>query len=320
MFTDFDPALLDDPEFKEDSVREVIITPILTRLGFRPSGSDRVVRSKSLNHPFIYAGTRKVPVKLIPDYTLLSGDNVILIIDAKRPTEDVLSRSNVQQVYSYAIHPEIKSQYFALCNGKSLALFNVDNAEPIFVVNFSEFESKWGEIEKHLLPKHLKNSMLKKYAPDFGCALARLGLAEGATISLFPLQLNFFAKLDDNNLTATANVEFAGKPHCVSFDFERRLLPEILAGLPTPLAEQFTYALSRAPFQAAAELAIELDAETKLGPEISVTNEKFRPLTIEKVIAARFNHQPLVDEATDIPDGVFRLRKAYVIKSTSQKT
>ena len=120
-------------------------------------------------------------------------------------------------------------------------------------------------------------------------------------------------------MTATANIEFAGKPHCVSFDFDRGLLPQILSALPAPLAEQFTQALSRAPFKAAAELAIELDADTKLGPEIPAKYENFRPLIIETVIAARFNHQPLVNEATDIPDGIFRLRKAYVIESASQK-
>ncbi len=60
VFADLDPSLLDDPEFKEDSVREVIVAPLLTRLGYTPSGPFRVVRSKSLTHPFIYVGTRKV--------------------------------------------------------------------------------------------------------------------------------------------------------------------------------------------------------------------------------------------------------------------
>jgi Type I restriction enzyme R protein N terminus (HSDR_N) len=319
MFTDFNPALLDDPDFKEDSVREVIIIPLLSRLGYSPSGPNRVVRSKSLSHPFIYAGTRKCPVTLIPDYTLLSDQKVLLVIDAKRPTEDILNRSNVQQAYSYAIHPEIKSDYFALCNGKSLVIFSVDNNIPILFVPFSEFESKWDEIERHLAPKYLKHPMLRSFAPDFGCALSRLGLAEGATITLLPLQLGLFAKLDDTMLTASSNIEFSGKPHCASFDFDSKLLPEVLAGLPIPLAEEFTNALSRAPFQAAADLAIELDAHTKLGHEIQVEFENYRPLIIESVIAARFNPQPLANEATDIPDGVFRLRRAYMIRSPSQK-
>ena len=64
MFTDFDPALLDDPEFKEDSVREVIIGPILHRLGYTPSGPNRVIRSKSLTHPLSTVGQEKSRLRL----------------------------------------------------------------------------------------------------------------------------------------------------------------------------------------------------------------------------------------------------------------
>ncbi|MFX7824890.1 hypothetical protein ABTK20_21075, partial [Acinetobacter baumannii] len=84
-----------------------------------------------------------------------------------------------------------------------------------------------------------------------------------------PLQLGLFAKLDNDTISASSNIEFSGKPHCVSFDFDIKLLPQILSGLPAPLAEQFKQALNRHPFKAAAELAIELDAHAKLGPEIS---------------------------------------------------
>lgn len=83
MFPDFDPSLLDSPDFKEDSVREIIVTPMLTRLGYTPSGHNRIARSKSLRHPFIYAGTRRCPINIIPDYTLYTGDKAILILDAK---------------------------------------------------------------------------------------------------------------------------------------------------------------------------------------------------------------------------------------------
>ena len=319
LFNNLDPSLLSDPEFKEDAVREVIITPLLTNLGYSPSGPNRVVRSKSLSHPFIYAGTRKVPVTLIPDYTLLNEQKVLLVLDAKRPTESVVSRENVQQVYSYAIHPEVKCQNFALCNGKELAVFSVDDSEPLLVLPITRFLSDWEEIKRHLSPRNLRHPMLRRFAPDFGCALGRLGLIKGGKVSLLPAKLNLFARLDNNTLTATSNIEFAERPHCVSFDFDRKLLPEMLACLPTSLAECFDDALNRAPFQAAAELAIELDIDTELGPEIEGEHENYRPLIIKRVIAARFNALPLSEEANDIPDHVFRLRKAYVLDSPMQE-
>jgi len=314
LFSDINPSLFDNAEFKEDSVREVVILPILNRLGFTPSGHNRVIRSKSLVHPFIYAGTRKIPVKMIPDYTLAVDNVPKLILDAKSPTEDILSRANVQQAYSYAIHPEIKCQRFALCNGKSLVIFDVDDNDPLLHLMFSDFEKRWEEIEDYLSPKHLKNPVLRDFAPDFGCALFKSGLAEGSNITLLPARLNMFARLDDTMIMAAANTKFSEKWHCVSFDFNRILLPDFLAGLPAPLADAFSEALNRHPFQAAAELAIEVDIETILGPEINSNFESYRPLIVQKVLAARFDPLPLMSEVNDIPDNIFRLRKAYSIK------
>jgi hypothetical protein len=38
LFEKFDFTILDDANFKEDSVREEIIVPILTKLGYSASG------------------------------------------------------------------------------------------------------------------------------------------------------------------------------------------------------------------------------------------------------------------------------------------
>lgn len=288
--------------------------PILTRLGYSPSGKNKVVRSKNLKHPFIYAGTRKLPINLIPDYTLFSDDRVVLVLDAKQPRVDILGREAVQQVYSYAIHPDIKSEHFALCNGKRIAVFNTDQSDPIFTIEYSNFHSAWGEIVKFLSPKMLKEPILRKFAPDYGCALARLGLEEGSVITFFPASFNNVARLDDEMMTASANVLFMGRQHCVSFDFKKSFLPEILMCLPDELATAFSNALSRVPFQAAAELAIKLDLNATLGQEISVEAETFRPLIINKVLASYFDPTPLAEEITDIPPSVFRLRKAFTLR------
>ncbi len=313
MFRDFDPRLLNDPAFKEDAVREVIITPILTRLGYSPSGENRIIRSKTLVHPFIYAGTRKHPVTIIPDYTLINNKMTLLVLDAKSPGENILSRENIQQAYSYAIHPEIKCKHFSLCNGKTLAVFDIDSNIPILKIEFSKFESEWEDIEKYLGPKFLEEPALRRFAPDFGTALVKLGFPIGGNVTLIPAQFNMFGRINNDLITASANCDLADRPHCVSFDFHSNLLPEILAGLPAVLSDAFTDALNRAPFMAAAELAIELDLVTKLGPETNGHSETFHPLIIEKVLAARFNPLP-IKEAPDIPSHVFRLRKAFQIR------
>src|SRR5215469_9285695 len=59
-------TIAQNPDFKEDSVREVIILPILKHLGYE---QQNIVRSKTLKHPFLKIGSnKKREIKLVPDY------------------------------------------------------------------------------------------------------------------------------------------------------------------------------------------------------------------------------------------------------------
>lgn len=314
MFANLTADAFDDPDFKEDSVRELVIVPILSQLGYLPHGEARVLRSKTLRQPFIRVGTRNHPVTIIPDYTLLVKDKPALVLDAKGPNEGVLDPMHVQQAYSYAVHPELRCREFALCNGRELAIFSTDQADPLLHVVFEEFESRWGEIVKYMSPEYLAEPARRKFAPDFGFKLHRLGFSQDSALVMLGTRLNLFGRVNDNLITASANTEFAGEPHCVSFDFPPSMLPAIVSGLPQPLAEQFCDALGRSPFMASAGLVIELDLVAKLGPETQGQSESFMPLIIEEVHASRFNPEPVVGDPNDVPPHVFKLRDAFVIK------
>lgn len=312
LFAGFNQKLFDDPSFKEDSVREVVIAPMLRKLGYQPSGEQSVVRSKSLQHPFIYVGTRRHPVTIIPDYTLYFRGQAVLIVDAKAPGESVTSRPNVQQAYSYAIHPEVKAKHFALCNGREFALYTVDSASPVLLLPFSEYESRWDALEKYLLPKYLLQPELRLMKPDFGHRVAQLGLERGSPIIMIGARFGMVARLDQGLYTASVNTEFSGEDHCVSFDFTSDKLAPIVSGLPEELSEQFLGALSRQPFQACADLVIEVDIKTHLGDTVTVEHESFVPLIIDEVFGSRFVPDP-PEGGNDIPSHVFRLSKAFKI-------
>ncbi|HEX9198811.1 MAG TPA: DNA methyltransferase [Acidobacteriaceae bacterium] len=155
---DFDFSLLDSPAFKEDSVREEIILPILNALGYSAGGVNRIVRSKTLEHPFLTTGSKKKPINLIPDYLLTVGKNFVFVLDAKRPREpsgvevEIKTGDNVEQVYSYAVHPEIRVEQFALCNGREFILFDVRQKEPVLYFHLSEIARYWDDLYKYLAP------------------------------------------------------------------------------------------------------------------------------------------------------------------------
>ncbi len=77
-------------------------------------GND-IVRSKILQHPFLKIGSNKnIAIKLVPDYSLKVEENFALVLDAKSPDKKINDTSNVEQVFCYSRHPEVRNTYFAL--------------------------------------------------------------------------------------------------------------------------------------------------------------------------------------------------------------
>jgi DNA modification methylase len=172
---DFDFSLLDSPDFKEDSVREAIIMPVLRSLGYSESRPNQIIRSKTLLHPFITIGSTRRPIQLIPDYLLSVSGNFAVVLDAKAPNEGIKSGDNMEQVYSYAIHPEIRAPYFALCNGREFALYDIQGQLPVLSFRLSELEDHWDDLLHYLspaavsttLPVYLRTRTQPKQSADF---------------------------------------------------------------------------------------------------------------------------------------------------------
>jgi hypothetical protein len=121
--------------------------PILQQLGYQ---QHQIVRSKILQHPFLKIGSKKRPVNLIPDYLFKIEESYTWILDAKAPNENIIQGDNIEQVYSYAIHPEIRSKFFALCNGKEFVLFRQDKEKPLLYFTMQEIKYHWKELETYL--------------------------------------------------------------------------------------------------------------------------------------------------------------------------
>ena len=151
LFGAFDFSLLESPDFKEDSVREEIVLPILHALGYSAGGL-QIVRSRALLHPFVNIGSQRRKITLIPDYLLTAGNKPSWILDAKAPEEEIGSGENVEQAYSYAIHPDIRVKIYSLCNGREFIAFNIDEQNPIIYFQISEIGLYWQQLYDLLSP------------------------------------------------------------------------------------------------------------------------------------------------------------------------
>ena len=152
ILADFDFSLLDSPDFKEDSVREELILPILKELGYSTKGENKIIRSKAVTHPFIKVGSKKRELKNYPDYLLEVAGKYAWVLDAKAPDEEIKTGENVEQAYFYAIHQEIRVNHFALCNGKEFILFHISQGEALLYFHLTEIEKHWAKLKELLAP------------------------------------------------------------------------------------------------------------------------------------------------------------------------
>ena len=85
LYQSFEFTLLDSPDFKEDSVREELILPMLKTLGYSATGENKIIRSKAVSHPFVQTGSGKHQLTSIPDYLLEVSAKYAWVLDAKAP-------------------------------------------------------------------------------------------------------------------------------------------------------------------------------------------------------------------------------------------
>src|SRR4051812_33805874 len=175
MFEHFDFKLLDDVGFKEDSVREELLHPLLQRLGYSASLPNQITRSPALTHPFVYIGSKRHPVSIIPDYLVKRDAKPFFIVDAKRPSENILQGRSVEQAYSYAIHKDVRVQMFALCNGRDFALFHVSHWPALATFALKETDETWSTLAGFIGTRAVAREAI--FHPDLGIGLARMGLA-----------------------------------------------------------------------------------------------------------------------------------------------
>jgi len=138
--------IIDDKDFKEASVREVIIAPILKALGFT---FETIIREKYFE---MQVGSKKQKVLLYPDYLLKVENSFAWILEAKAPNQKI--SDTVDQAYSYASHKEIRSNYFAICNGLEFTCYRTNDPEkPFLYFRISEIDEYWEILQNTLSPQ-----------------------------------------------------------------------------------------------------------------------------------------------------------------------
>lgn len=284
MFSEFNFELLDDPGFKEDSVREELIAPLLRALGYNANGPAKIVRSKALTHPFVFIGSKRYGVNIIPDYLLHASENHRWILDAKSPSENILKGRNPEQAFSYAIHPEVRASRYALCNGRQLSIFDVSRIEPLLAINLKDLSTRFNEVERLLSPIAFTKPHLFNFKPDMGLYLWKLGYRSDQTLSFIPMGLPFVGKIEDGLYGAGVNIQWGEEWLAAIFDFDEQRLEQLLASVNPTQAVKLRDGLKRQPYKLEFTSDIPVICmDIRLGETvISNDNEEYCPFVVDR--------------------------------------
>lgn len=279
------PAL-DDPAFKEDAVREEIIAPLLRSLGYTPTGPYRVIRSKVLTHPYVMFGSTRKKLTFVPDYTLFTEDAPRFVLDAKAPSESVTDGDNVAQVYSYAIHPEIRVWNYGLCNGRQLALFDVRSIVPRQVYNLADLsESALLDINQKLNPRSIKDDGILNFKLDGGIYLhIVMDMPLDTTIIFTSVPVVNLGKISDDAYTMNVVVtDMADRELMFAFNFARDLLEQLYTQLSERYCTDIREQLLSQPFiyrGAASSPRVYISCTQTTDIQFSRSGEMFIPLRV----------------------------------------
>lgn len=155
--------------YNEAEVRFHIIDPLLRKLGY-PGGDDVFLYLEDkLEYPYFHIGHKNKKKDLplgFPDYRAgLKGRRGSFIIEAKAATVG-LSVKDVEQAHSYAAHSQVGANYFVLCDGVQLAVYETlsgAHAAPIVHIEVGELDARFHELENILSPANLEKNCRVKY-------------------------------------------------------------------------------------------------------------------------------------------------------------
>jgi hypothetical protein len=286
VLNDFNYAVLNDPEYGEDSVREEIIYPIIKSLGYSSDGSNRLIRSRKLLHPFVSIGSQQKKINIIPDYVMEIDGKPSWIMEAKSPNQEIINTKHVEQAYSYAMHSEVRALYYALCNGKEFILYHISEYKPILHFDIKLLPSYWDELVALLSPEKLYKNNNRALIKDFGLHLKRLGFDILKGLIFLDVPIAFIAKLNDNLYSFGSNIKEDENKFCVTYDFNHEVFSQLQGKIPDEafmiLKEPPNEAIRQVNFaDTLFYVNIECNLESKLQEN---DKEIFLPLTIKRIL------------------------------------
>jgi len=206
-----------------------------------------------------------------------------LVLDAKAPSAKLVKTKHAEQAYSYAIHPEVRTRFYALCSGRQLVAYDTQGIAPIFVLDFADIDSNWELIESVLSPENVSKFAQSYFQPDYGATMMKMGYPTG-----FPWIFSFvkflqFCWVREDLYTMSVGGPIGDETHIVSFDSNKHTFDRILSFTDAENRDHILENLSPG-HMVTAKRPIYLSLNTVIGEETRGEFESFVPFMILDVM------------------------------------
>lgn len=178
--------------YNEAEVRFNIIDPIIRKLGYPDADNTYLKLEQQLEYPYYHIGHRSrkdIPIGRADYLVGIHGRKGSFIVEAKAPSEGI-SLGTIEQAHSYAAHAQVGANFFVICDGNSLKIFETlasPNKAAIVDISISEINQKFYQVENLLSPFNLEKNCQADY--DLNLRLAD-GLGSSMTIPSGEYRLN----------------------------------------------------------------------------------------------------------------------------------
>jgi Type I restriction enzyme R protein N terminus (HSDR_N) len=145
--------------YSENDVRENIIRPLLSKLGY---SAEMVMTQVALKYHWQFLGRKKGPAKDRPlrgeaDYIMDVDCRLRWVIEAKKPGE--ITEDDREQAYSYAMHPEIRAVLFAVISGTHFEIYQTvhkPGAGPLLAFTYEQLPAVFQSLANIVAPDALR--------------------------------------------------------------------------------------------------------------------------------------------------------------------
>ena len=163
----FAQSLIDALE-NETDVREDIVNPLLTTLGYAKGTENNIRRELSLKYTRAFLGHKKASdpeLRGRADYICEVRSFGRWTVEVKGPNEP-LTVEDAHQAHSYSAHPEVGGCYAVVTNGKEFRVYRFAQPEdPFFTWRAEETGERLMEIRNILGPEAIKRYTFRPIDP-----------------------------------------------------------------------------------------------------------------------------------------------------------